>query len=90
MRPLHREDYVISIWPNAFYWWATVWLAPERNLGLFAVTNVGGDPAFAATVEAVETLIRRLDAAASSRWQSTHLRRCRSDLRRTPSDVESE
>lgn len=41
------------------YWWATVWLAPARDLGFFAVTNAGGDPAFAATDEAVVALIRR-------------------------------
>jgi CubicO group peptidase (beta-lactamase class C family) len=41
------------------YWWASVWLAPERDLGLFAVTNAGGDEAFAATDEAVSALIRR-------------------------------
>lgn len=41
------------------YWWAAVWLAPERDLALFAATNAGGDPAFAAADEAVVALIRR-------------------------------
>ena len=49
------------------YWWAVVWLAPERDLGFFAVTNVGGDPAAQATDDAVATLIRRFDAGTSGR-----------------------
>jgi CubicO group peptidase (beta-lactamase class C family) len=45
-------------------WWAVVWLAPERDLGLFAVANAGGDAAQSATDAAVVALIRRFEAAA--------------------------
>lgn len=45
-------------------WWANVWLAPERDLGLFAVTNAGGDDAFRGTDAAVVALLVRLQAAA--------------------------
>jgi hypothetical protein len=48
------------------YWWASVWLAPNRDLGLFAVTNAAGDPGFAAADEAVQALIRRFDASAGT------------------------
>jgi CubicO group peptidase (beta-lactamase class C family) len=49
------------------FWWASVWLAPNRNLGFFAVSNVGGDPAFEASDEAVSALLRRFEASASGR-----------------------
>jgi D-alanyl-D-alanine carboxypeptidase len=44
-------------------WYAVVWLAPERALGLFSVANAGGDRAATATDEAVQALIRRLDGS---------------------------
>jgi len=72
--PLPGSDYALG-WGTAYrdwaggqvlqhhgsngYWWASVWIAPARDLALFAVTNAGGDPAFAATDEAVQLLIRR-------------------------------
>ena len=40
-------------------WFATVWLAPEKDLAFFAATNVGGDKAFRAVDKAIETLIWR-------------------------------
>jgi len=49
------------------YWWASVWLAPNRDLGFFAVTNAAGDPGFAAADEAVQALIRRFDASKNTR-----------------------
>ena len=45
-------------------WWASVWLAPERGLGLFAVTNAAGNEAFAGTDAAVSAMIARLEAAS--------------------------
>lgn len=38
-------------------WFATAWLAPEKNMAYFAVTNAGGNTAFRAVDEAVSTLI---------------------------------
>jgi CubicO group peptidase (beta-lactamase class C family) len=46
-------------------WWASVWLAPERGLGLFAAVNAGGDDAFKGADAAVAALIARFEAAAS-------------------------
>jgi CubicO group peptidase (beta-lactamase class C family) len=43
-------------------WYAVVWLAPNRDLGLFAATNVAGDAGSAATDEAVSRLIARFEA----------------------------
>ncbi len=40
-------------------WFATVWLAPEKDMAFFAVTNAGGDSAFKAVDEAVGALIKR-------------------------------
>ena len=47
-------------------WYASVWLAPERDLGLFAVTNAGGDDAARATEAAVTEMIARLDRLVGS------------------------
>jgi CubicO group peptidase (beta-lactamase class C family) len=44
-------------------WYANVWLAPERDFGLLAVTNGGQERAFRTTEETVSTLIERFDAA---------------------------
>jgi CubicO group peptidase (beta-lactamase class C family) len=43
-------------------WYATVWVAPERDLALFAVSNAAGDPGAQGTDAAVVALIRRYDA----------------------------
>ncbi len=43
-------------------WYAVVWIAPERNLAMFAATNAGGDPAQAGTNDAITALIERFDA----------------------------
>ncbi len=44
-------------------WYATVWLAPERNIAMFAVTNAAGDAGAQGTDAAVAALIARLDVA---------------------------
>ena len=43
-------------------WRAVVWLAPERNLGFYAVTNAADDASGAATEAAVDALIARFEA----------------------------
>lgn len=49
-------------------WFATVWLAPEKNMAFFAVTNAGGDKAFEAVDKAVGMLIgRHLDLGEARR-----------------------
>ncbi len=40
-------------------WYATAWLAPEKNTAFFAVTNAGGDKASVAVNKAIEALISR-------------------------------
>lgn len=45
------------------YWLATVFLAPQRDLGLFVATNVGSDPGARANDEVAALLTRRFDAA---------------------------
>jgi len=40
-------------------WFATVWLAPVKDMAFFAVTNAGGGDASAAANEAIEVLIGR-------------------------------
>lgn len=45
------------------YWLATVFLAPQRDLGLFVATNVGGDAGARANDEVAALLTRRFDAA---------------------------
>ena len=40
-------------------WYATAWLAPEKNIAFFAVTNAGGDKASEAVNKAIEALIGR-------------------------------
>ncbi len=44
------------------YWFATVWIAPQRDLAMFAVANAAGDPGQRATDEAVQVLIARFEA----------------------------
>jgi len=43
-------------------WYATVWLAPERNIAMFAVTNAAGDAGAQGTDAAVAALIARFNA----------------------------
>lgn len=43
-------------------WYATVWIAPERNFAMFAVTNADGDPGQQGTDAAIVALIARYDA----------------------------
>ncbi|MBX3178425.1 MAG: serine hydrolase [Candidatus Hydrogenedentes bacterium] len=40
-------------------WFATVWIASERDMAFFAVTNAGGNTAFRAVDEAVVALLER-------------------------------
>ncbi len=40
-------------------WFATVWLAPEKDMAFFAVTNAGGDTAFEAVDKAIGAMIGR-------------------------------
>jgi CubicO group peptidase (beta-lactamase class C family) len=47
-------------------WYAVVWLAPERELGFFAVTNAADTAARSATNEAIAVLIQRFEAAQGS------------------------
>ncbi len=42
-------------------WFATVWIAPQRDMGMLAVTNAGGDEGDRATDEIVEALIARFE-----------------------------
>lgn len=44
-------------------WWAAVWLAPERDFAMLAVSNAGGDSAQQGTDAAIVALIRRFEAA---------------------------
>lgn len=44
-------------------WYANVWLAPERDFAVFAVTNAGQERAFRTTEAAVTALIDRFEAA---------------------------
>jgi hypothetical protein len=44
-------------------WYAVVWLAPERELGFFAVTNAADTAARSATNEAIGVLIQRFEAS---------------------------
>ncbi len=44
-------------------WYANVWLAPQRDFGVLAVTNAGEERAYQTTAAAVTALIDRLDAA---------------------------
>jgi CubicO group peptidase (beta-lactamase class C family) len=54
-----------ALWHNGSntYWFAVVWLAPNRDLGVFAATNVGGDTGTQAADDAVGLLISRFGAA---------------------------
>ncbi len=45
------------------YWFATVWIAPQRDLAMFAVANAGGDPGQRATDEAIQVLLARFEAS---------------------------
>lgn len=40
-------------------WFATVWIAPEKDMAFFAVTNAGGDTAFEAVDKAIGAMIGR-------------------------------
>lgn len=40
-------------------WYATVWIAPEKDMAFFAATNVGGSKAFEGVDEAIGLLIGR-------------------------------
>jgi len=40
-------------------WFATLWLAPAKDMAFFAATNAGGNTAFKAVDEAVGALIGR-------------------------------
>ena len=44
-------------------WYARVWIAPERDFAMLAVTNAGGDDAEEGTDDAIRALIERFDAA---------------------------
>ncbi len=44
-------------------WYATVWIAPERDFAMLAVTNVGGDDAAEGTDDAIRALVERYNAA---------------------------
>ncbi len=44
-------------------WFATVWIAPQRDMGMLAVTNVGGEDGDRATDEIVDALISRFEKA---------------------------
>jgi CubicO group peptidase (beta-lactamase class C family) len=44
------------------WWWATVWLAPNRDLGLLAATNAGGTVAPGAVDDALTVVLGRFDA----------------------------
>jgi len=43
-------------------WYAVVWIAPERNLAMFAATNAAGDTAAQGTDRAIQVLLQRFDA----------------------------
>jgi CubicO group peptidase (beta-lactamase class C family) len=47
-------------------WYAVVWLAPERDVGFFAVTNAADSAARLGTDAAVGKLIRRFEASVGS------------------------
>ena len=51
-------------------WYASVWIAPERNFAMLTVTNAGGDGAREGTDVAIRALIDRLDAAEERRFDS--------------------
>ena len=62
----------VRVWANGIalhhegsnqLWYANVWLAPERDFGLLAVTNGGQERGFRTTEQTVLTLIERFDAA---------------------------
>jgi CubicO group peptidase (beta-lactamase class C family) len=42
-------------------WWATVWIAPERDFAVLAVTNCGGDPGQNACDDTCAVLIEQFD-----------------------------
>ncbi len=44
-------------------WYAVVWIAPERNLAMFAATNAAGDQGQRGTDSAILALLERFDAA---------------------------
>jgi CubicO group peptidase (beta-lactamase class C family) len=46
-----------------FLWYANVWLAPERDFGMLAVTNGGEDRGFGATEATITALRERFEAA---------------------------
>ena len=44
-------------------WFATVWIAPQRDMGMLAVANAGGDRGDRATDDIVQALIARFEKA---------------------------
>jgi CubicO group peptidase (beta-lactamase class C family) len=49
-------------------WFATVWIAPERDLAMLAVTNAGGSGAAGGVREAIRALRARVNAAMAQGW----------------------
>jgi CubicO group peptidase (beta-lactamase class C family) len=47
-------------------WYAVVWIAPERDFAMIAVTNAGGDDAARGTDLAIQALIERFDALTAA------------------------
>lgn len=47
-------------------WHAAVWLAPQRDIGVLAVTNVAGEPAFVGVDDAVLAMVARFDASPAA------------------------
>ena len=45
-------------------WMAVVWLAPERDFGMLAVTNAGTQVALDAVNDAIDLLIDRFEAVS--------------------------
>jgi len=48
------------------FWYAVVWVAPERNLAMIAVTNVGGQVAEQATDLAIQAMLERFENARTA------------------------
>jgi CubicO group peptidase (beta-lactamase class C family) len=48
-------------------WYAVVWIAPERDFAVIAVTNAGGEVAAQGTDQAAATMIRRVEGVEGRR-----------------------